>query len=157
MRAECIILGLAMVVAGLFKVADPGHFQAMLSRYGLFPAALLPYVSRTIIVGEILLGLALLSGRQARHCLALCEVLFYTFALAVSSVLYLGLQIRCACFGDFSPQVNAWHCFICLGIALYLTWCRMSGPFCCLQTARRPGNTGRVIRNRQSNGGLSDA
>lgn len=124
MRSESFVLGLIMVVAGLLKMADPGHFQAMLSRYGLFPPLLLPYVAPLIIVGEILLGLALLSGRQARHCLAVCEVLFYTFALAVASVLYRGLQIRCACFGVFSLKVSPWHCIICLGIGFYLSWRR---------------------------------
>ena len=124
MRRECFVLGLLMIVAGLLKAADPGHFQAMLSRYGLFPSSLLPYVSPLIILGEILLGLALLSGRQMRHCLATCEVLFYTFALAVASVLYRGLQIRCACFGVFSLKVSPWHCSICLTVGLYLSWRR---------------------------------
>ncbi|MBX3166453.1 MAG: hypothetical protein KF760_03535 [Candidatus Eremiobacteraeota bacterium] len=124
MRRESILLGIVLLLAGLLKVADPGHFQAMLGRYGLFPAPTLPYVSPLIIVGEVLLGLALLSGRQVRHCLAVCEVLFYTFALAVASVLYRGLQIRCACFGVFSLKVTLWHCLICLAIALYLSWRR---------------------------------
>lgn len=124
MRRERVVLGLLLLVAGLLKVADPGHFQAMLSRYGLFPASALPYVAPLIIVGEILLGLALLSGRQVRHCLALCEVLFYTFALAVASVLYRGLQIRCACFGVFSLRVSPWHCVLCLLVAIYLSWRR---------------------------------
>lgn len=124
MRRECLVLGLVMIVAGLLKMADPGHFQAMLSRYGLFPLPLLPYVSPLIIAGEILLGLALLSGWQTRHCLAVCEVLFYIFALTVASVLYRGLQIHCACFGVFSLKVSVWHCLICLGVALYLSWRR---------------------------------
>lgn len=119
-----MVLGTVLLLAGLLKVADPGHFQAMLSRYGLFPAPVLPYVSPLIIVGEILLGLALLSGRQVRHCLAVCEVLFYTFGLAAASVLHRGLQIRCACFGVFSLKVSPWHCVVCLGIAVYLSWRR---------------------------------
>lgn len=136
MRRECIVLGSFLLVAGLLKVADPGHFQAMLSRYGLFPAPALPYVSPLIIISEILLGLALLSGRQVRHCLAVCEVLFYSFAMAVASVLYRGLQIRCACFGVFSLKVSPWHCLICLGIALYLSWCRQRRPLTHLPGAR---------------------
>jgi len=85
---------------------------------------MLPYVSPLIILGEILLGLALLSGRQVRHCLAVCEVLFYTFALAFANVLHRGLQIRCACFGVFRLKVSPWHCLICLAVALYLSWRR---------------------------------
>lgn len=124
MRRESIALGLVLLVAGLLKVADPGHFQAMLSRYGLFPAPLLPYVSPLIVVGEILLGLALLSGLRPRPCLALCEALFYIFSLALASVLYRGLQIRCACFGVFSLKVSPLHSLVCLVVALYLSYRR---------------------------------
>lgn len=88
---------------------------------------MLPYLSPFLIAMEILLGLALLSCRKVRHCLAVCEVLFYSFAVAVASVLYRGLQIRCACFGVFSLEVSPWHCLLCLGIAVYLTF-RRSAP-----------------------------
>ena len=127
MRRESIALGLVLLVAGLHKVADPGHFQATLSSYGLFPAPLLPYVAPLPIVGEMSLGLALLSGLRPRRCLALCEALFYSLSLAIASMFYRGLQIRCACFGLHSLKVSPLHSVVCLAVALYLSY-RRSHP-----------------------------
>lgn len=123
-----MLLGSLLLLAGVLKAADPGHFQAMLSRYGLCPPILLPYLAPLMIAAEVLLGLALLCGFSLARSLALCEACFYLFSLATASVIYRGLRIGCACFGVFSLKLTLWHPILCLAVAFYLSWRRKHPP-----------------------------
>ena len=94
-----IAIGLVVLAAALGKIGDPAAFSTQIHHYRLIPvgaenllAILLPWI-------ELLAGLALVLGVQARSGAWLSAAMMTVFTLAVGVAVARGLDIECGCFG----------------------------------------------------------
>ncbi|HOX84716.1 MAG TPA: MauE/DoxX family redox-associated membrane protein [bacterium] len=102
------ILALVFFFAGVPKIADPGTFAQAIDNYRLLPyfaviamAIFLPWL-------EVILGLALASGRLRRGTALLTALLYLMFLVAIGSAVMRGLDIDCGCFGT-GHRVDLWR------------------------------------------------
>jgi len=93
-----VFVGLAFVVAGVGKIADPEVFGTSIANYRilsgplvLIPATVLPWM-------ELLCGLSLLFGVLVRGSSLLVASMLVVFIVAVLSAMARGLDISCGCF-----------------------------------------------------------
>ncbi len=93
-----LLLGGTFLYASLDKIADPAGFALAISNYRLLPsgsegflAALLPWV-------EALAGGLLLLGLMTAGASLVVAALSATFAAAITSALWRGLDVSCGCF-----------------------------------------------------------
>ena len=100
-------LGGLLVVAGVLKLRDPSGFALEIANYQLLPA-LAPYLAAALPVTEIGLGLglALLPRGWRRPAAIGVALLLLTFALAVWSAYWRGINIACGCFGGGGDAIG---------------------------------------------------
>ncbi len=95
-----IILGLAMLVAGIFKAIDPWTFIGSLPAYGV-PEILHYPIVIALPALEIALGVMLIAGWQLRWAGIASVVLIVVFGAAIAYGWGLGDLEECGCFGPF--------------------------------------------------------
>ena len=99
-RVAGIILGLAMLVAGIFKAIDPWTFLGSLPAYGV-PEILHYPIVIALPAFEIALGVMLLAGWQLRWAGIASVALIVVFSAAIAYGWILGDLEECGCFGPF--------------------------------------------------------
>ena len=99
-----IILGAFFIYAGALKISDAPVFAGQVAAYQILPyqwnyvaAATLPWI-------ELLCGILLVANRKVRPASLVIGVLTIAFMVALSTVIYRGLNIDCGCFG---PNVHS--------------------------------------------------
>lgn len=100
------IVGLMFLAAALPKIADPGTFAQQIGNYGLIPSTIQNLVAITLPWIELLVGLSLLLGIEARGGGVVAAVLMVVFLAAVTSAWARGLDISCGCTGKDSGAVG---------------------------------------------------
>ena len=100
------ILGGVFIIAGLPKVLDPSSFAQSIDNYRMLPyigvmlmAILLPWF-------EIILGLALITGRYWRGAALWTIALYAVFIIALGSAYIRGLDIYCGCFSATGHTID---------------------------------------------------
>jgi hypothetical protein len=99
-RVAGIILGLAMLVAGVFKAIDPWTFIGSLPAYGV-PEILHYPIVIALPALEIALGVMLIAGWQLRWAGMVSIALIVVFGAAIAYGWGLGDLEECGCFGPF--------------------------------------------------------
>jgi uncharacterized membrane protein YphA (DoxX/SURF4 family) len=102
-----LAVGVLFVVTGALKLKDPTAFATEIHNYQLFPG-LAPYLAATLPTIEVVLGAALIAGPRAwvRAGALGTGALMIVFTVAVSWVVYRGINISCGCFGAGSGPVT---------------------------------------------------
>lgn len=103
-----LMCGGVLVWAGLPKIVSPHLFLEEIYAYelvgpltGLSIAIVLPWM-------ELVVGVAVILGAFGRSALLLLEMLMIVFIAAQASVLYRGMEVGCACFGQaYSHRISA--------------------------------------------------
>ncbi len=93
-----LVLGGTFLYASLDKIADPAAFARAISNYHLVPAWSLGFLAATMPWVEALAAVLLLSGLLSAGASLVVAALSATFAVAISSALWRGLDIQCGCF-----------------------------------------------------------
>jgi hypothetical protein len=99
-RTAGVLLGLAMLVAGIFKAYDPWTFLGSLPAYGVPEVLHYPIVIALPAV-EIALGVMLIAGWQLRWAGIASVALIGVFSAAIAYGWSLGDLQECGCFGPF--------------------------------------------------------
>jgi hypothetical protein len=99
-RIAGMILGLAMIVAGVFKATDPWTFLGSLPAYGV-PEFLHYPIVIALPALEIALGVMLIAGWQLRWAGIASAALIAVFSAAIAYGWSLGDLQECGCFGPF--------------------------------------------------------
>ena len=94
-----VAIGVVFIAAALAKIGDAASFAAQIHNYRLLPigaenlvAILLPWI-------ELIAGLALVLGVQARSGAWLTAAMMVVFTAAVGQAVARNLDFECGCFG----------------------------------------------------------
>ena len=94
-----VAIGVVFVAAALAKIGDAGAFAAQIHNYRLLPVAVENLVAILLPWVELIAGLALVLGMQARPGAVLTAVMMVVFTAAVGQAVARGLDFECGCFG----------------------------------------------------------
>ena len=98
-----ILIGIILIVAGVFKLLDIAAFLGALGRLHGIPGALAPTIAAALPVTEIALGISIMLGNRISYRAGL--LLNGAFLLVLSYNVFSGnTGIDCGCFGKFIPS-----------------------------------------------------
>lgn len=97
--AARLVLGGVIFVAGALKIGNLGESVLAVRAYQLLPYELTDLVGIALPIGEVALGLLLLTGTFTRIGGALGALLMVAFTIAIASAWARGLTLDCGCFG----------------------------------------------------------
>lgn len=125
-----VVLGAVFIWSGSAKLVSPGAFADVISRYGLAPEALVPFLAIGLPVLELLAGGGLIL--DVKGSLAVIAGLLGMFIFVLWFGILKGLDIDCGCF---SPEETAEHgslgrallrdMVMVLGVAYLYAWRRL--------------------------------
>jgi uncharacterized membrane protein YphA (DoxX/SURF4 family) len=100
-------LGALFTWTGVIKLADPSTFATEIQNYQLF-TSLAPIMAASMPALEVVLGLALLAAPRpwARAGALATGGLMLVFTIAVTTVIFRGINISCGCFGADSGPIT---------------------------------------------------
>lgn len=124
-----------ILIAAASKAVNVPHFSYQLNTWSLIPRDWTPAVAMMIVNLELAVSLAGLLGLLPRAAPLLAAGMLLLFCLAYAVHVWLGVQVRCACFGqlrllDSMRQNSAWV----IGTNLAMIACLLAGA--CLQRPR---------------------
>lgn len=103
------LLAILLIAAGWPKARDPGafirdvwNFQLLPETWAYWVAAFVPYV-------EIIVGVALITGRQLRGAHVIIAGLLGVFVVFHAAAWARGLDVACGCFGAAAEDSPALH------------------------------------------------
>lgn len=95
-----IVVALVLAYAAAIKIQTPVAFALDVSNYQLLPDALVQTVAYFVPALELVAAVALFRRESEAGAWLLSGGLFLTFAIAVGSAVFRGLDISCGCFGE---------------------------------------------------------
>ncbi len=105
-RGFQIIVGIVLLVAGTLKGFDPNAFAEEIASYGITPESWSIFLAWSLVIGEWMLGLALVINLWPRITILSAITLMLLF-IAVTAYAWLqGSASACGCFGNL---VNRSH------------------------------------------------
>lgn len=130
----CTLTGLLFLFSGIAKLLPLSAFEFQLVRDGLATWGMVPFLSRALIIVELILGLCLtlqLNLRRLTIPAAGALLVFFSIYLFIS-LLNTGIQANCGCFGQLLPMstLSALVKNIILLAALAFAWRKVANiPF----------------------------
>jgi len=104
-----VALGALFLWAAVPKLLDPSGFAEAIGNYHLLPAAVVGPLAVAMPVLETVVGLALVSGVEARGGAIVAGLLLVVFAAAMTQAILRGIDLDCGCFGaETRAQVTWW-------------------------------------------------
>lgn len=94
-----VALGVLFVYSSWSKIADPGLFANIVTKYELLPECMVGLFALILPMVELLAGLAIMFSKWMRESALLIASLLLMFIVALASALARGLEIDCGCFG----------------------------------------------------------
>ncbi len=110
------VLGLVLVWSGVSKLRRPGATARAMDEFGLTRLAGLPGAV-ALSLGEILLGVILVTGVVLVLALSVATLLFTLFALLILQSLRAGRSFPCNCFGETQSPLSRWTLARAIGLA----------------------------------------
>jgi hypothetical protein len=103
------IVGLLLLAAGAGKILTIGEFRKLLAAYDVLPSRVVAMCSLVIPSSEMLVAVALLSGRHRSVTGCAAAGLFLVFAGGITANLVRGRRdLPCGCFGRRSEAIS-WY------------------------------------------------
>ncbi|MBE2204087.1 MAG: DoxX family membrane protein [Chthoniobacterales bacterium] len=107
-----LALGGVFLYAGTTKVIGPQAFADSIATFKMLPPQLINIVALGLPPFEILAGLMLVSGWNARAASLAVAGLAFVFGIALGQALIRGLVVDCGCFGSGEPStLKTWGSF----------------------------------------------
>lgn len=123
------LVGALLLWSGVNKLfSSPEEFAAVIAKYYLLPSeGMVLSAARAVPLAEVLVGLALVLGWQARAAAAGAASLFGVFFLAILSTKLRGIPLEdCGCFGKglrIAPHWTLALDSVLIGLS-YFAWTR---------------------------------
>jgi hypothetical protein len=133
-RAVRIVLAVAFIMAGAFKLADLHAFVLTIKAFAILPTGIVKPVAVALPVLEIIGGLLLVC--DAPGGLAIIGGLLLLFIGVVANAIRQGLAIDCGCYGPGDPEGAVYHglwptlwrdLLMLAGVGFCLLWRRVRG------------------------------
>jgi rhodanese-related sulfurtransferase/uncharacterized membrane protein YphA (DoxX/SURF4 family) len=115
-----IIIGMAFLLSGIFKLIDLKGFQGVISALGLLGGPLPFLASAAIPVIELVLGIMLILGVYIRIAAIHLNVLVIIFSWVTFYVLRSRPDMLCGCFGRFLDMTFSIYHFVVLFVIFVL-------------------------------------
>jgi len=115
-----IIIGMAFLLSGIFKLIDLKGFQGVISALGLLGGPLTFLASAAIPVIELILGIMLVLGVYIRIAALHLNVMVIIFSWVTFYVLRSRPDMLCGCFGRFLDMTFSIYHFIVLFVIFIL-------------------------------------
>ena len=103
-----LVLGVALLVAGVLKAGHVPEFAAQIAGFRLLPAALVAPLALALPYVEMLLGLYLVIGLFTRIVAVIVSIEFVIYAAAIASAVLRHIAANCGCFGPNDHAVADW-------------------------------------------------
>lgn len=103
-----LVLGVALLVAGVLKAGHAPEFAAEIAGFRLLPSVLVAPLALALPYVEILLGLYLVVGLFTRVVGIVVCIQFVIYAAAVASAVLRHIAANCGCFGPNDHAVADW-------------------------------------------------
>ena len=94
-----MIVGLIFIYASLEKILYPAYFAVSVQNYQLIPDYFTNIIAIVLPWLELCCGLSILIGLWHQAGAAIVSVLNIVFIIALTSVVFRGLNIDCGCYG----------------------------------------------------------
>ena len=98
-RCSQILIGTLFATASLAKLGDLHSFAEQVHNFRMLPLGLENLVAMMLPWVELVAGLALIFGIQARSGARIAALLMAAFTVGVLVAMARGLDIECGCFG----------------------------------------------------------
>ncbi len=98
-----ILVGVLFVFSALAKLISVEAFEMYVFSFGLFPLVLCQYISRLVLIFELLLGVALISHRHHRFTVLMTLLFLLVFIVFLAYAHLSGRTDSCHCFGELLP------------------------------------------------------
>jgi rhodanese-related sulfurtransferase/uncharacterized membrane protein YphA (DoxX/SURF4 family) len=115
-----IIIGMAFLLSGIFKLIDLKGFQEVISALGLLGGPLHFPASVAIPAIELILGIMLILGVYIRVAAIHLDVMVIIFSWVTLYVLRSRPDMLCGCFGDFLDMTFSIYHFVVLFVIFVL-------------------------------------
>ncbi len=106
--AARLLLGMVFIVAAVPKVSNPASFAISIEAYEMLPLFAVNIAAIVIAWIELICGIFLVAGVQARPSAALAGILLALFSVAIAVAVLRGLNINCGCFGPTGGSPVGW-------------------------------------------------
>lgn len=103
------VLGLTFVVAGLAKLGARDDLARTVTRYGILPARMSPFLATWLPRFELLTGVLLVVGLLGRVAAGLAAVALTAFTFGAIVNLLRGRVMDCGCFGPSRIKRVTWR------------------------------------------------
>jgi hypothetical protein len=104
------VLGGLLVATAIGKALDVAGFARVIDTYRLLPSSLLQPVALAVIVGELAVGVWILSGRRLADAALVSALMYAAWAVLLGATLLRGLDLpNCGCFGVFLARRLRWY------------------------------------------------
>jgi uncharacterized membrane protein YphA (DoxX/SURF4 family) len=104
--AARLVLGGALLWAGLSKVGNLQLSVQLVRDYEILPFGLTRFVGSALPIGELILGVLIVVGVFTRITAALGSLLMVAYVIAIISLWARGMILDCGCFGDPTEPVS---------------------------------------------------
>jgi len=101
-----VAIGCVFLLGSIPKLRQPYDFLSSIYNYELVGPKLGMFIAMTLPWVEILIGICLIGGIFIGGALLASAGMATVFTIALSSVLYRGLEISCGCFGTNAEIIS---------------------------------------------------
>ena len=101
------ILGLIFIYASIHKITDPFAFSEAIYNYRILPDVLINPLAICLPWLELIAGLSLIIGVWTKGGALIISFLSLSFAIALGSAFFRGLDISCGCFYSSGTKLIA--------------------------------------------------
>lgn len=102
------VLVIVFLSAAIPKVWSPEQFATAVWRYQILPDSLVNLAAITLPWVELLVAIALLSGRWRRAAAFTAMILLSVFTIALLAAIARGINADCGCFSSTSAAKISW-------------------------------------------------
>lgn len=101
-----LAIGIVFLLSGAPKIRRPANFANAVAAYAIVPPAWSAPVAIVVVICEVFIAIAHLSGAWLQPAIALSVAFLVLLVVAVLRVLRRGTAVRCACFGSPTEVVS---------------------------------------------------
>ena len=110
-----IATGCLFIYSGISKAVSPVLFAEAITRYGILPQVIIPYIAIVLPFTELCCGLLLVAGFRTKAASLLTLLMLCAFTAGITWNYVLGRNFNCGCF-----SMNSTNIFSMIGLPIIM-------------------------------------